>query len=98
MRHGQGNNSKHRLELTVLLYKSPASFVIHMFQKGVTMTGIADLNEKMYGHHYTPQTVSTMTKVMVRHVDAFMKRKLSQRYICVYLDATYIAVKRETVF
>ncbi len=27
------------------------SFVIHMFQKGVTMTEIADLIEKMYGHH-----------------------------------------------
>ncbi|WP_234535768.1 transposase, partial [Paenibacillus pseudetheri] len=37
------------------------SFVIHMFQKGVTMTEIADLIERMYGHHYTPQTVSNMT-------------------------------------
>lgn len=73
------------------------SFVIHMFQKGVTMTEIADLIEKMYGHHYTPQTVSNMTKVMAEHVDAFMKRPLEQRYVCVYIDATYIAVKRETV-
>lgn len=61
------------------------------------MTEIADLIEKMYGHHYTPQTVSNMTKVMIEHVDAFMKRKLAERYICVYIDATYIAVKRETV-
>jgi transposase-like protein len=73
------------------------SFVIHMFQKGVTMTEIADLIEKMYGHHYTPQTVSNMTKVMVEQVDAFAKRTLSKRYVCVYIDATYIAVKRETV-
>ncbi|MBP2898795.1 IS256 family transposase [Escherichia coli] len=73
------------------------SFVIHMFQKGVTMTEIADLIEKMYGHHYTPQTISNMTQVMVEHVDAFLKRPLAQRYVCVYLDATYIAVKRETV-
>ncbi|MBP1904777.1 transposase-like protein [Paenibacillus turicensis] len=73
------------------------SFVIHMFQKGVTMTEIADLIEKMYGHHYTPQTVSNMTKVMVEHVDAFMKRPLSKRYVCVYMDATYVPVKRETV-
>ena len=73
------------------------SFVIHMFQKGVTMTEIADLIEKMYGHHYTPQTVSNMTRVMTEHVDAFMKRPLSKRYVCVYMDATYIPVKRETV-
>ncbi|CAM3134218.1 transposase [Paenibacillus sediminis] len=64
------------------------SFVIHMFQKGVTMTEIADLIEKMYGHHYTPQTVSNMTNIMVEHVDAFMKRTLALRlcrchmYLC----------------
>ncbi|MCC3380647.1 transposase [Paenibacillus sp. UY79] len=39
-----------------------------MFQKGVTMTEISDLLEKMYGHHYTPQTVSNMTRGMVEHV------------------------------
>ncbi len=61
------------------------------------MTEIADLIEKMYGHHYTPQTVSNMTQVMVEHVDAFMKRALNKRYVCVYLDATYIPIKRETV-
>ncbi|MNJ39163.1 Transposase, Mutator family [compost metagenome] len=73
------------------------SFVIHMFQKGVTMAEISDLLEKMYGHHYTPQTVSNMTRGMVEHVEAFRKRTLTGRYVCVYLDATYIAVKRETV-
>jgi transposase-like protein len=51
----------------------------------------------MYGHHYTPQTISNMTKVMSEHVDAFGKRPLENRYVCVYLDATYIAVKRDTV-
>ncbi|MBO2944459.1 IS256 family transposase [Paenibacillus sp. F411] len=73
------------------------AFVIHMFQKGVTMTEIADLIEKMYGHHYTPQTVSNMTKTMVEHVDALTTRQLAKRYVCVYIDATYVAVKRETV-
>lgn len=65
----------------------------HLFQKGVTMTEIADLIEKMYGHHYTPQTISNMTQVMVQQVDAFLNCTLAQRYVCVYLDATYIAVK-----
>ncbi|MDU5637443.1 MAG: IS256 family transposase [Enterococcus faecalis] len=31
--------------------------VIHLFRKGITMSEIADLIEKMYGHHYTPQEV-----------------------------------------
>lgn len=73
------------------------SFVIHMFQKGVTMSEISDLIEKMYGHHYTPQTVSNMTKAMSEQVDAFKHRPLAARYACIYLDATYIALKRDTV-
>ena len=73
------------------------SFVIHLFKKGVTMAEIADLIEKMYGHHYTRQTISNMTQVMGEQVEAFNKRELCSRYICVYLDATYIPVRRETV-
>lgn len=73
------------------------SFVIHMFQKGVTMAEISDLLERMYGHHYTPQTISNMTKAMTEQVDAFKSRRLDARYVCVYLDATYIALRRDTV-
>ncbi|MCM3005715.1 IS256 family transposase [Priestia koreensis] len=73
------------------------AFVIHMFQKGVTTVEIADLMERMYGHHYTPQTISNMTKVMSEQVEAFRDRTLCARYACVYLDATYIALKRDTV-
>lgn len=73
------------------------SFVIHMFQKGVTTSEIAGLIEKMYGHHYTPQTISNMTKTMTEQVEAFNKRMLSARYVCIYLDATFISVRRETV-
>jgi putative transposase len=65
-----------------------------MFQKGVTMSEIADLLEKMYGHHYTPQTISNMTKAMSEQVEAFKSRTLSSSYVCVYLDATYIALKQ----
>jgi len=73
------------------------STVIHLFQKGITMSEIAGLIEKMYGHHYTPQTISNMTKVVTEQVEAFQKRPLNARYVCVYLDATYLPVRRETV-
>ncbi|MDR7245927.1 transposase-like protein [Priestia megaterium] len=41
-----------------------------MFQKGVTTAEIAHLMESMYGHHYTPQTISNMTKVLSEQVEA----------------------------
>lgn len=86
---------------TVALYKRSndtlESFVIHMFQKGVTMSEIADLIEKMYVHHYTPQTISNMTKAMSEQVEAVKARPLDACYVCVYLDATYISLKHDTV-
>ncbi len=34
--------------------------IIQLFQKGITMAEISELIEKMYGHHYTPQTISNI--------------------------------------
>lgn len=73
------------------------SFVIHMFQKGVTTSEIADLIERMYGHHYTPQTISNMTQAVEANVEAFRERTLEKQYVCIYLDATFLPVKRDTV-
>ncbi|MFS1175942.1 IS256 family transposase [Enterococcus lactis] len=71
--------------------------IIHLFEKGVTMPEIADLIEKMYGHHYTPQTMSNITKSFTEEVTAFKGRELHDRYAAIYMDATYIPLKRKTV-
>ncbi|MCW1819268.1 IS256 family transposase [Enterococcus faecium] len=71
--------------------------IIHLFRKGVTISEIADLIEKMYGHHYTPQTLSNMTKIFSEEVAAFKERALHDRYAAIYLDATYIPLKRKTI-
>lgn len=71
--------------------------VIHFFRKGITMSEIADLIEKMYGHHYTPQTMSNITKSFTEEVTAFKGRELHDRYAAIYMDATYIPLKRKTV-
>ena len=34
----------------------------------------------MYGHHYTPQTMS-MTKVLTEEVNAFKSRALNDKYV-----------------
>lgn len=38
-----------------------------------------------------------MTKAVEEEVEAFHQRTLSKRYVCVYLDATFLPVKREAV-
>ncbi|SCL94784.1 Mutator family transposase [Bacillus cytotoxicus] len=71
--------------------------VIHLFQKGITMTEIAHFIEKMYVHYYTTQTISSVTKAVSEQVKAFNQLPLHTRYVYVYLDAAYIAVRREIV-
>ena len=51
----------------------------------------------MYGHHYTPQTMSNMTKSFTEEVTSFKERELHDRYAAIYMDATYIPLKRKTV-
>ena len=65
-------------------------------QFGVTTREIADLIEKMYGSHYSPAQVSNISKQMIPNVEAYHKRKLSYKFFCVYLDATYVPLRRET--
>ena len=72
------------------------SMIIKLYSKGVTTREIADLSEKMYGSHYSPAQVSNISKQMFPKVEAYHKRKLSDKFFCVYLDATYLPLRRET--
>lgn len=58
------------------------------------MSEYADQIEKMYGHPYTPQTMSNRTKAFSEEVAAFKKRSLIEHYAAIYLDATNIPLKR----
>lgn len=71
--------------------------VIQLYRKGITTSEIAELIEKMYGSFYTPQTISTITKAVTEQVQAFHERTLHSQYVCSYLDATYLPLRRDTV-
>lgn len=71
--------------------------VIQLYQKGITTSEIADLIEKMYGTYYTPQTISNLTQVVDEQVHAFKQRPLAKQYAVIYLDATYLPLRRDTV-
>ena len=70
--------------------------VIKLYSKGVTNREIADLIEKMYGGYYSPAMVSNISKEMIPKVEAYHQRHLSDKFFCVYLDATYIPLKQVT--
>lgn len=71
--------------------------IIQLYKKGITTREISDLIEKMYGHYYTPQTVSNITQAVQEQVEKFHKRPISDKYVAVYCDATYLNVRRDSV-
>lgn len=71
--------------------------IIYLFEHGTTTREITDLIEKIYGCHYSPQSVSNLTKVMQQEVEAFHNRPLASQYIAIYCDATYIPLRRDSV-
>ena len=71
--------------------------IIQLFQKGITMSEISELIEKMYGHYYTPQTISNITQLVSEDVVAFKERSLESQYSIIFMDATHIPLKRQTV-
>lgn len=72
--------------------------VIKMYSKGVTTREIAYMVERMYGHYYSPTDVSNITKRTEYLVEKFHERKFKHsQYVCVFLDSTYIPLRRGTV-
>ena len=71
--------------------------VIQLYRKGITTREIADLIEKMYGHHYSPATVSNIAKAVEGQAEKFHKRQVAARYAVIYCDATYLSLRRDTV-
>lgn len=68
--------------------------IIQLYQKGITTHEIADIIEKMYSCYYLPQTMSNMTQVVAEEVDALHNRSSPSQFAVVYLDVTFITVKR----
>ena len=71
--------------------------VIHTYSKGLSTSEIADLLEKMYGSYYSPATVSNITKGITEHASQFRTGQLNNKYVAIYLDATYMVLRRDTV-
>ena len=71
--------------------------IIELYKHGITTREIADLIEKMYGHCYSPQTISNISKAVEEQVKEFHDRPVHSRYSVIFCDATYINIRRDSV-
>ena len=73
------------------------NMIITLYKKGITTREIADLIEKIYGNHYSPTTISNISKVMESEIEAYHNRKIKKDFVVLYCDATYLPVRRDSV-
>ena len=51
----------------------------------------------MYGHDYSPATISNISKATQENVAAFHERSLEANYSVLFLDRAYLPLRRGTV-
>ena len=71
--------------------------IIQLYQRGVTTRQIAELIEQMYGHYYTPATISKITADVSEQVAQFHSRPVAKRYAVIFCDAMYVNLRRDSV-
>ena len=71
--------------------------ILKLFHSGLSNGEISEIVEALYSKKYSKTTVSNITKRVSDNVEAFKKRKLKSHYAVIYLDATYTAIRRDTV-
>lgn len=68
-----------------------------MYCDGMSERDISNFLDQKYGLYYSAGTISNMTRILENAIEEFHNRRLASKYSVVYLDATYLPVRRETV-
>ncbi|SDH51894.1 putative transposase [Alteribacillus bidgolensis] len=71
--------------------------IIAMYQKGVSTREISHFIEIILGYSYSPATVSQITDVVMDDIETWKERPLQKRYSVLYLDGTYLKLRRDNV-
>lgn len=71
--------------------------ITRMYQKGVSTREIGRMIEHMLGSGYSATTVSNITDVTVENIEAWQQRPLKKRYSILFLDGTYLKLRRDDV-
>jgi len=71
--------------------------IVKLFQTGLTNDEISVIVESLYDKKYSKGTISNITEQVIANVEAFKQKQLDSEYAVIYLDATYVPLRRDTV-
>ena len=68
--------------------------ILALYVCGVSTRAISRFLEGIYGAFYSPQSISRLTQVVEEGVRAWRERPLNEEYHAVFLDGTFLSVRR----
>ncbi|GAA0472957.1 IS256 family transposase [Alkalibacillus silvisoli] len=71
--------------------------IIEMYYKGFSTREIGSFIERILGNSYSASTISNITDVVVEEIEQWQQRPLRKRYSVLYLDGTYLKLRRKDV-
>jgi hypothetical protein len=83
----------------ILPYRKRASLelseiILALYAVGVSTRKISHFLEGIYGAFYSPQSISRLIQVTEEEVKAWRERPLSEEYYTVFLDGTFLSIRR----
>ena len=66
-----------------------------LYTKGLTTEQIGEISDAIYGRTYSKQHVSYLSTNCREDVEQWLNRRLSSHYLAIYIDATFIATRRD---
>ncbi len=83
----------------ILPYRRRASLelseaILVLYTVGVSTRKISAFLEGIYGAFYSPQNISRLIEVAQGQVKAWRERRLSEEYYAVFLDGTFLSIRR----
>lgn len=71
--------------------------IINMYQNGYSTREIGQFIERILGSSYSAGTISNITNVVMKDIEEWKQRPLQKRYSVLYLDGTYLKLRRQDV-
>ena len=66
--------------------------IVQMYLAGVSVRRVEDVTEALWGTRVSSGTVSNLNQKVYKHIERWLKQRIEDRFVCVYLDG--IALKR----
>ena len=63
----------------------------------MTVYEIQEIIESLYSHKYSTSTISKIVDAVQADVDNFKKKPLKSDYFAIFMDSTYVPLRRDTV-